>query len=136
MNFDDALIDLFFSLKPEYRQNATFVMTSATLADARKLQNDAGFLWQPNMGAAVDQNDGNLLGRPVVVSENMGVHAASPLQHSVLCGDFNAGYELVRIANLTVLRDPFTTKGKTLFYVSARFAGRNVDNDAVKALLA
>ena len=60
----------------------------------------------------------------------------APLNYSILCGDFTAGYELVEIGGMSILRDPYSTHGKTTFYVSHRFGGRLCDNDAVKVLRA
>lgn len=36
------IIELYFTLKPEYRRNASFVMSSATLAAVRKLRDSNG----------------------------------------------------------------------------------------------
>ena len=62
------IISLYFTLKPEYRANATFVMSSASLAVVRQLRdsNGSGFLWQQNLSQAMDAPDGLLMGRPVI----------------------------------------------------------------------
>jgi len=134
----DDIVDLYFSLKGEYRRNAKFLMNSVTLAAVRKLRdaNGSGFLWQSGLGAAMDQSDGVLVGKPVITSEMLGVSGASPLNYSIMCGDFLAGYELIRIGQLAVIRDPITTPGKTKFYISMRLGGRLTDNDAIKVLRA
>ena len=134
----DDIIDLYFSLKPEYRARGTFVMSSATLAEVRKLRdsNGSGFLWQANLGADVDAPDGRLLGRPVVISEYMPVVAGSPAADSILFGDFNQGYELVRIGGMTLIRDDVTTPGRIKLYIAQRMGGRLTDNDALKVLKA
>lgn len=87
------IIELYFSLKPEYRRNASFVMSSATLAAVRKLRdsNGSGFLWQANLSGAVDAADGTLLG--------------------------------VRIGPMTLIRDDISVKGKVSFYTAQRLAG-------------
>jgi HK97 family phage major capsid protein len=134
----DDIISLYFALKPEYRARGSWVISSASLAIVRKLRdpNGSGFLWQANLSAGVDATDGTLLGKPVVISEYMPAASASPLVDSILFGDFDAGYELVRIGGMVMLRDEITTPGKIKLYTAQRFGGRLVDNDAIKALRA
>lgn len=49
---EDRLIDLVHSLKSAYRQGATFVMNSTTLAAIRKFKTaDGAFLWQPSLAS-------------------------------------------------------------------------------------
>lgn len=131
---DDKLLDLFFRLRPEYRQNATWLMNSATLAAVRKFKDVNGSpVWQPNMGANVDQGgDGFLFGKAVVCCESMPAIAANAFAIGV--GDLMAAYELVKIHGLEITRDDVTTPGKTKFYIRARFGGFPLDNDSFKFL--
>lgn len=63
-NPQDRLVDLVHALKPAYRQGASFVMNSATLAVIRKMKTSEGaFLWQPSLSA---EQPATLLGYPVV----------------------------------------------------------------------
>lgn len=133
----DNLIEAFFTLKPEYRRGASWVMSSASLSKVRQLRdsNGSGYLWQASLGDAVDFTDGRLLGKPVVCNEDMSsIGDGSPQVASVLVGDFLQAYELVQIGDLQIYRDPFSTRGFTTIYLAARFGGRLVDNDAVKLL--
>jgi HK97 family phage major capsid protein len=132
------LVSLYFDLKPEYRANATYAMSSASLAAVRKLRdsNGSGYLFQERLAGAVDAGDGTILGKRVITSEDLDAVGASPADFSVLCGDFTQGYELVQYGGLSILRDPYTTKGKTGFYIAARFGGRITDNDAIRVLAA
>ena len=130
---DDRLLSLFFSLRPEHRAAATWVMASLTLATVRKFKTvDGAPIWQPNMGAGVDQGDGFLFGKPVVVCESMPAIGSNAFPIAV--GDLQQGYELVRIHGLDITRDDVTTPGKTKFYIRARFGGHPLDNDAIKFL--
>ena len=108
--------------------------TAGRTASQLRDTSGSGFLWQQNLSASIDAPDGLLLGRPVVTTEDMAVVAASPTNFSILCGDFRAGYELVRIGGLSIVRDEVTTPGKIKLYMPQRFGGRLVDNDAIKAL--
>ena len=65
----DALIDLVFSLKAEYRANATFVMSRLTQSEVRKLKDaDGNYLWQPSLGP--DRTPA-LLGFPLAECEDL-----------------------------------------------------------------
>jgi HK97 family phage major capsid protein len=47
-------------------------MSSATLAVVRTLKDSLGrYLWQPDLGGAVDATDGTLAGKAVVIDEQM-----------------------------------------------------------------
>jgi HK97 family phage major capsid protein len=59
-----------------------------------------------------------------------------PKTLGVFCGDFETGYELVRIGGMQLLRDPFTVKGTTKLYLNQRFGGHVIDNDSIKVLVA
>lgn len=80
------LIDLYHSVIAPYRRNAFFLMSDATLAAVRKLQ-DANnqFIWQPGLTAGEPDR---LLGKPVVVDTNVADAALSA--KSVVFGDFSA----------------------------------------------
>ena len=134
----DDLIGLYFTLRPEYRQNATFAMSSASLAVVRKLRdsNGSGYLFQENASVAMDAGDGTIVGKRVITSEDLSTIGNSPLVNGVLVGDFEQGYELVQYGGLQIIRDPYSTHGRTTFYIAARFGGRITDNDAIKVLLA
>lgn len=84
LTFDD-LIDLFYSLKTPYRQNAVFLMSDDTVKNIRKLKdkNDQ-YIWQPSTQAG--QPD-RILNRPVYTSPYMPTLAASA--KPILFGDFN-----------------------------------------------
>ena len=89
-----------------------------------------------NLSGAIDAGDGTLLGKRLVTSEELPLIGGSPVEDGILCGDFDAGYELVRIGPMTLIRDDISVKGKVSFYTAQRFGGRLVDNDAIKVLRA
>jgi len=47
-------------------------------------------------------------------------------------GDFSRGYTIVDGVGLTVLRDPFTSKGFVTFYTTKRVGGDVTNFDAIK----
>jgi HK97 family phage major capsid protein len=124
------LIDIVHALKAGHRQNATWVMNSATLAQVRKLKDANGaFLWQP--GLAEGQPD-RLLGYPVVDAADMPDIAAGAFP--IAFGNFQAGYLIAERRATSILRDPFTNKPFVHFYATKRVGGQVLDSDAIKLL--
>ena len=83
----DELIDLFYSLEPEYQTRATWMMNSNTAAAIRQLREGAGtgaYLWQPALSAGTPPT---ILGRPVVINNSMADLGASA--KPVLFGDLS-----------------------------------------------
>ncbi len=135
----DHMLNTLFTLNSAYRQRAIWVMNSTTLATVRKAKDSQNQpVFQTTFATGVDAGEGSLFGREVVVSEFMPDLGASPAVASILVGDFTAAFELVRVgqgSGFTLIRDSVTTKGITKFYIAARYLGRPVRNDSVKALM-
>lgn len=129
-NPGDALINLVYSLKAPYRENAVFMMKRATLAEVRKLKDGQGnYLWQPDFQS---KKGGALLGFEAVEAEDM--PAIGPGSLSIAFGDFKAGYQIVDRQGLRVLRDSFTAKPYVKFYTTKRVGGDVVNFEAIKLL--
>jgi HK97 family phage major capsid protein len=129
-NPQDKLIDLVHALTAPYRQGASWVMNSATLARIRKMKDAQGaFLWQPALSADQPQT---LLGYPVVEVDAMPDIAADSL--SIAFGNFEAGYLIVQRRETVVLRDPFTNKPFVQFYATKRVGGTVIDSRAIKLM--
>jgi HK97 family phage major capsid protein len=129
-NPSDALIDLIYTLKSGYRQNATWVMNRKTQGAVRKLKDaDGNYLWQP---AAVAGGTATLMNFPVAESEDMPDIAAN--SYSIAFGDFRRGYLVVDRLGIRVLRDPYSAKPWVLFYTTKRVGGGVQDFDAIKLL--
>ncbi len=126
----DKLIDLVQTLRPPYRQGASFVMNSATASIIRKFKTSTGgFLWQPSLVAG--QPD-SLLGYPVVEAEDMPDVAADSL--SVAFGNFRVGYLIAERMETQILRDPYTNKPFVHFYATKRIGGQVANSEAIKLL--
>ena len=125
----DRIIDLAYAPKPQFRQNARFVMNRKTVSAVRKLKDaDNRYIWQPTIGAT----EATLLGYPVTEIEEMPDIAAGSF--SIAFGDFARGYLVVDRAGVQVLRDPFTAKPYVLFYVTKRVGGGVQNFDAIKVM--
>lgn len=129
-NPSDQIIDLVYSLRAGYRQNARFVMNRKTQSAVRKLKSSGGdYLWQPP--ASADQS-ASLMGFGVTEVENMPDIAASA--NAIAFGDFRRGYLVVDRLGVRILRDPYSAKPYVLFYTTKRVGGGVQDFDAIKLL--
>ncbi|MES2173409.1 MAG: phage major capsid protein [Pseudomonadota bacterium] len=129
-NPQDKLVDLVQSLRAPYRQGASFVMNSATLAVIRKMKTtDGAFIWQPGL---VGGQPATLLGYPVVEAEDMPDIAANSL--SIAFGNFQAGYVIAERSETSILRDPFSNKPFVHFYAVKRIGGAVANSEAIKLM--
>lgn len=126
----DNLIDLIYTLKAGYRQNAHFVMNRSTQSAVRKLKDaDGAYLWAaPSIPGA----RATLMNFPVVETEDMPSIAAG--EPAIAFGDFRRGYLVVDRQGLRILRDPYSSKPYVLFYTTKRVGGGVQDFDAIKML--
>jgi HK97 family phage major capsid protein len=125
----DAIINLFYSLKAGYRNNATFVTSDVVMGTIRQMKDGQGnYLWAP---PTVDGPD-TILGKPVVTDDNMPALAASAFP--VAFGDFSRGYLISDRSGVTVLRDPYTNKPYVNFYTVKRVGGAVQNFEAIKLL--
>ena len=126
----DKLVDLVQSLRAPYRQGATWVMNSKTLATLRKFKTtDGAFLWQPSL---IVGNADTLLGYPVIEAEDMPDVASGSL--SIAFGNFQAGYIITERAETQILRDPYTNKPFVYFYATKRVGGTVSNSEAIKLM--
>jgi HK97 family phage major capsid protein len=126
----DALIDLIYSLKSGYRQNARFLMNRNVQAKIRKFKDDQdNYLWQPGIVAG---QPATLLGYPIIDDDNMSDVGSNA--YPVAFGDFSRGYLIVDRQGVRVLRDPYTNKPYVHFYTTKRVGGGVQNFEAIKLL--
>lgn len=127
----DALIDVVYSLKAPYRQNARWVMNRLTQSGVRKLKDsDGAYLWQPGIVAG---QPASLLSYPITEAEDMGDYTTTD-EYAIAFGDFKRGYLIVDRIGTRVLRDPFSSKPYVLFYTTKRVGGGIQNFEAIKLL--
>lgn len=125
----DAIINLLYSLKAGYRNNASFLTSDAVMGTVRQMKDGQNnYLWAP---PTVDGPD-TILGKPVVTDDNMPALGANAFPMAV--GDFSRGYLISDRAGATVLRDPFTNKPYVHFYTTKRVGGAVSNFEAIKLL--
>lgn len=127
----DQLIDLQHSLRQKYRKGAVFLMNDATLGVVRQIKDQSGsyYLWQPDPAAAFG---GRLLGHPVEIDDNMPDIGAGA--YAIAFGNFKRGYKIINRSGTTMIRDPYTSKGKTKFNFRRRFGGGIFNFEAIKLM--
>lgn len=129
-NGGDVLIDALYSLKAQYRANATWFMNRATTRLVRKLKDsDGAYLWSPGIAAG---QPATVLGYPVAAFEDMPDPATGSL--SIAVGDMRQAYQIVDRQGIRMLRDPYTAKPKILFYATKRTGGTVVNGEALKLI--
>lgn len=129
-NGTEKIITLVHKLKAGYRNNARFMMSRDTLATVRGLKDSTyQYIWQPSVQAG---QPSTLFGFGVVEAEDSPAIAANSL--SIAFGDFREAYQIVDRVGLSVLRDPYTSKGFVLFYARKRTGGGAVNFEAAKFL--
>lgn len=126
----DTILQLIHTLRPSYRQNASFVMNTATLLAIRKMKDSYGdYVWQPSI---VPGQPDTLFGYPVVDAEDMPSIATGAF--AIAFGDFRAGYLIADRFDTRILRDPFTAKPYVNFYATKRVSGCVANSEAIKLL--
>lgn len=127
----DELIDLFYSLKSQYRENAVWILNDSTVKAIRKLKKgDGEYLWQP---AIKDGQVNTILGRPYFTASAMPEMTAE--SKPVLFGDLNYYWIGDRQGiGFKRLNELYAGSGQVGFLASKRLDGKLVLPEAVKVL--
>jgi HK97 family phage major capsid protein len=125
------IVNLYYTLLPEYARNSTYIMARATEQVVRTLVDQNGqYMWQP---AFTREETPTLMGRPIVQCSDMPAIGANSL--SIAVGDFNEGYTIVDRTGLRVLRDAYSNKPFIDFYATKRTGGDVTNFQAIKLLI-
>jgi HK97 family phage major capsid protein len=126
----DRLIDLVHALRTPYRQGASWVMNSNTIALIRKFKDSTGdFIWRQGLQPGEAPT---LLGYPVVEVDAMPDVGANAL--AIGFGQFSAAYVIAERGETAVLRDPYSNKPYVHFYATRRTGGALVNSEALKLM--
>lgn len=130
LNNADKIMDLIGTLKPAYLNGAAFLMNRTTQTKIRQLKNGNGdYLWRPGL----ERGEPNvLLGYPIELDDNVASIGANA--YPLFFGNFKRAYLIIDRKGISVLRDPYTSKGNVLFYTTKRVGGGIVMFEAIKAL--
>ncbi|ATQ70240.1 phage major capsid protein [Methylosinus trichosporium OB3b] len=128
----DGIFDLYYGLKPFYRQRAAFIANGSTIAAIRKLKDSQGrYLWEPSLALGQPET---LLGRPLIEAVDMPDITGNA--YPLAFGDFSTGYRIYDRVALSLLRDPYSvaTSGLTRFHARRRVGGAVVRAEAIRKL--
>lgn len=130
-NPGDNIIDLLHSLKATYRNGASMLMADTTLAALRKIKDGSGsfYLFNPD---PTGEFAGIVLGKPVVVDDNVPVIAAN--SYSIAYANWKRAYRIVDRRGITLIRDNITAKGTTKFNFRKRVGGGIRNFEAIKLM--
>lgn len=122
----DSVIELFFSVEPEYRKSAAWLVNDKTALALKKLKDaDGNYLWNSN-------ND-TILGKPVVISEFM--PDAEVGSKPIAFGDFSYYWIVDRSkVSLRTLTEKFDTLDQIGYLAIKYLDGKLIRNEAVKVL--
>ena len=122
----DTVIDLFFSVKAEYRKNGVWLMNDKTALALRKLKDaDGNYLWNSN-------ND-TILGKPVMISEFM--PDIAPGSKPVAFGCFEYYWVICRgDVSVRPLREKFALNDQVGYLAMEFLDGKLIRRDAVKVI--
>lgn len=127
----DRLIQAYYELKYDYRNNATWVMNAQTLAGLVSVKDADGryLLAQPLTAGTPAQ----LLGRPVREDEGLANVAANATP--IFVGDFKRGYTIADVGGtFNIIKENVTRKGFTTYYVSKRVGGGVTLTEALRGI--
>jgi HK97 family phage major capsid protein len=126
----DELITLRGYLKAYYRPNASWAFNSLTETYIRKLKDGQNnYLWQPSYQIGEAQT---LLGQRVALCEDMPDIASTAI--SVVLADFRECYQIVDRLGVSLIDDPYTTKGQRNLFFRRRVGGGVCQWDGIKYL--
>lgn len=124
----DKIIDLIYSLKAAYRQNARFLMARSTVGMVRKIKDTQGnYIWAP--GATAGQPS-SLFNFPVAEGEDM--PAVATAATPIAFGDFGETYTIVDRLGVGVVRDNITQPGFVKFHMRKRVGGGAINFESMK----
>ncbi|MBS0272708.1 MAG: phage major capsid protein [Proteobacteria bacterium] len=129
----EAILNLFYSLKPPYLPGATWLMSRITQGALRMLKDPGSnqYLWQPPLAGFPSPT---LLGYPVNLCDDMPNLVPKIASKAILFGNFKEGYQIVDRTGIRVLRDPYSAKPYVEFYTTHRVGGDVLNFEALKVL--
>lgn len=125
----DELIDIFFNLKAEYRERATWRCTDSTLKAISKLKDSNG---EYLVGTLADGISMTIKGRPVIIDNSMAELGTG--NKFIVFGDFSY-FQIADRGGMTIQRldELFAGKGLVGFQVTKRVDAKVIIEEAFNA---
>ena len=134
----DNLIDAYFAIQPQYRNNASWVMSDALLKTIRKIKTASGsneYIYKIDQTGDLREGvSGQLLGRPVYISPFYNTTSGAKKPY-VTFGDFRF-FEIFDRSGMNVLVDPYTSAASavTNMYAYSRLDSKVVQGEAFSVI--
>lgn len=127
----DIFLDMVYSLRARYRNNAQWVTSKLVLAALRKYKDAVSgqYLWQPALTAG---QPATFLGYGITEAEDMPAVGAGAFP--LAFGDFKEGYLIADRVGMRITRDEITTPGFVKFYVRKRVGGKLRNTQAIRVM--
>ncbi|WP_252242063.1 phage major capsid protein [Clostridium sp. ZBS18] len=140
---ENDLLNMFYAVKPRYRQNAVWILSDATCRELAKLKDEQGrpLLTQSYNVAPVGSTETTgvttfLLGKPVIVNDFVPAIDSDKAEKSIYFGDFNKvmtigirkNLEVERSTEFGFLNDSIAVKS------SIRLDAKIIDEEAMVCL--
>lgn len=126
----DGVISLQNALLEDFQNGASWLSRRENVSALRKLKAGDGHYLLSLASGLADAFPMSLLGKPVNFDPNIPAVAGNAL--ALVYGNFKRGYLIVDRIGIRVLRDPYTTKGKVIFYTTKRVGGGVRQFQAIK----
>ena len=125
----DDIINIVYTLKAEYQQNASWMLNRTTVRQIRQLQDaNSQYLWQPAFGDGLRTGSPtSIMNHPYREATDMQAGGDNPVGGIIaLFGDFRRAYGISDRLNLTVVRDDLTqaASGNVRFLARRRVGGQ------------
>lgn len=126
LTYED-IVALYFSIKPEYRENSVWLMNDNTAKVLRTLKNESGaYIW--------NGNDNTIFGKSVYISEFMPDIASG--NKPIAFGDFGYFWVMPRqTIGIQPLYEKYIKYGQIGYLAYERLDGRLIRTDAVKVMV-
>ncbi len=131
-NAINDLLNVILSLKPKYLSGARWIMPRSVLSQIRQLRDhDGRYLWQPtgNISEA-----SSLLGYPIEICDDLPTPNQKEFTKSMLFGNIYETYTIVDRDEVSIIRDPFSSKPFVEFYVTKRVGGDVTNFESLKVI--
>lgn len=126
----ERLLQTINALPAQFRQNASWLMTSLTQDKLRSMKDgDGNYIWSPSHQLG---DVARLFGFPVYSDPHLDEIKANGLP--IYFADFAKAYRAVRGRHTSLMRDPYSSKPNVIFYATRRVGGGVVNAYAVRAL--
>lgn len=129
----DKLIEMIYTVDTKFLANARWFLSKTVISMIRKIKNsDGNFIWQQNEQW---NEKPMLLGYPVEICDELSIANQDDKKSVIgLFGDMYKAYTVVEKEDITVLRDPFSSKPYIEFYVNKQVGGDVTNFNALKVL--